>query len=80
MKGKTVEDQLKRMPLLSGGIRKFRVDRQMLQRDGDFHQVFLDVVAVSGADAGYLADLAKAKQDDTMSRSHRCRYRNPSMP
>lgn len=80
MKGKTVEAQLKRVPLLSGGIRKYRVDRQMLQRDGRYHQVFMDVMAVSGADAGYLADLAKAEQDDTMYRNHRCSFFNPSMP
>lgn len=80
MKGKAVEEQLKRVPLLSGGIRKFRVDRQMLQRDGRYHQVFLDVEAISGADAGYLADLAKAEQDDTMSRNRRCSYFNPSIP
>jgi hypothetical protein len=80
MKGKTVAEQSARVFLLSGGTRKFRVDRQMLGQDGNFHQVFMDVVAISGADAGDLANQAKAEQDETMSARHKCRRFNPSMP
>lgn len=79
MKGSTPQEQATRVDMLPTGMTKFRVDRQFLGMDG-YRQVFMDVIAISGADASRLADMAKADNDATWAAKRKTSYFNPSMP